>query len=354
MANHSLKESLRYRHLTSLKALEQRFPQAGGAFRLLLADAGPFWGYGPYRDAFRFDNHGWPLTEDDARLLRERFQSQVDAAKTIGLAAVHGALDAVSVDVPLAGSINLPDFVISYVINAITGDLSDQLLDKIVSGVAGDYGRCGGMAFAGLDYFLAGRDVPDDAQQPAPCVAPLLCPLRDYIWTRLLDSLDLNAGAFLEWVMQLHVLPVISRIASAAIGAAAGALGGPVGAAIGALIAGSDDVLGLGGPKVLVERTRGELDRIKQQLDGGPAWPIGLIYGDTPYVWEQHQVLALRYQDLGGGRLQLTVWNNNDGRTEEAWNIDPTGDELTVTWTGSHPIKGIICDDYNFRVPPAG
>jgi hypothetical protein len=83
MANHSLKDSLRYRHLTSLRALEQRFPQAGGSLKALLADAGPFWGYGPYRNAFRFTNKGWSLTDQDAQILRQHFQSEVDAAKDV-------------------------------------------------------------------------------------------------------------------------------------------------------------------------------------------------------------------------------------------------------------------------------
>src|SRR5207249_939595 len=142
------------------------------------------------------------------------------------------------------------------------------------------YGRCGGMAFAGLDYFLIGQDVPGDTQPPASG------PLRDYIWQRLLDSLDLNVTRYLDWTMQLHIMPVISKLASAAIGAAAGTLiGGPIGTAIGALVGGGEDILGLGGPKVLVGRTRDELNNVRSRLDTGPGWPIGLIYDDSALVW---------------------------------------------------------------------
>lgn len=168
----------------------------------------------------------------------------------------------------------------------------------------------------------------------------------------MLDSLELNVTRFLGWTLELHVLPGISAAASALIGAVAGTVvGGPVGAAIGAFMAGKEDILGLGGPKVLGRRTRDEWSRLRNRLDTGPAWPIGLIYGDKPFFWQQHQVLALRYQMLGNGNVQLVVWDNNDGRSERTWTFNPMAEVLNVQGDG-RDIKGLLCEEYTFRTPP--
>jgi hypothetical protein len=358
MANHSLRASMVYRvsgdGSGTARQLAARFRYSPrNSLAALLAQAGPFFGDGRdrgganARDAFAFRNSGgWNMSVADARILRERFQRQVDVVKLIGIEALRASLSVVRIDVPVIPTFNLPSIVVSEVVRRMTGPLTDRLLDAILAGDPSDYGRCGGMAFAGLDYFMVGQDVVEDTAQPGSG------PLRQYIWTRLLDSLDLNVTRFLEWTMQLHVLPVISKGASALIGAVAGAVvGGPVGAAIGSFMAGKEDILGLGGPKVLGRRTAAEWNRLRSQLDAGPAWPIGLIYGDTPLVWKQHQILALRYQDLGGGNVRLFVWDNNDGRMERTWIFNPTAEVLTVQGN-SRDIKGIVCDDYTFRVPP--
>ena len=351
MANKSLRASVAYRRALiskpSVRALSERFPHTPrGSLRALLSQAGPFRGG---EDAFAFTNKGWRITEEDARTLRERFQREVDAVKLVGLSALEASLSAIPIDVPVMPTFNLPAIVVAEVVRRVTDDLTNQLLDTVVAGFPGTFGRCGGMAFAGLDYFLVGRDVSDSDQQPASG------PLRDYIWKRLLDSLDLNVTEFLEWVMQLHILPVISATASSVIGAAAGTVvAGPVGAAVGAFMAGKGDVIGLGGAKVLADRTGGELDKLRTQLRAGPGWPIGLIYDDSPFVWEQHQMLALSVQDIGDRRLTLTVWDNNDGRQETRWTVDVSGDELQVSSGGERDnrIKGIICEDYRPAVPP--
>jgi hypothetical protein len=359
MANHDLRASIVYRRsrirFPEARALMREFEiSPRGSVRALLNRAGPFQASPDSirrnpRDAFLFTNQGWSMTEDDARVLREHFQHQVDAVKLIGIEFLRNALGGLGVSVPVLGTVGLPGLVIDEVIRRVTGDLTDRLVDSIISGTPGNFGRCGGMAFAGLDYFRFGQDVPEMMQQPASG------PLRGYIFSRLLDSLDLNADRFVEWTMQLHIMPVISTLASGALGLVAGELiGGPVGAAVGALVAGGKDVLGLGGPKELAHRTRQELGHIRERLDAGPAWPIGLIYDDSAFVWDQHQILALRYQDLGDGRLLLIVWDNNDGRRETTWIVDARGNEVQIV--GGDPrdghIKGILRGSYSPSRPP--
>jgi hypothetical protein len=296
---------------------------------------------------------GWNLSEADAAALRERLAPLVEPLKIAAIEAIRHSLSGVSVvvDPPLLPSytLGLPQLVIDRVIEEITGSATDTLFDEVLAGAPGDYGRCGGMAFAAVDYFLASRDVPMDATQP------LEGPLHDFIWQRLLDSLDLNLDRFLDWTVQLHVLPPLSSLASAAIGTAAGAVGGPVGAAIGALVAGGADILGVGGADVLAARTRDELAELRRNLDASPAWPIGLVYGDTALIWEQHQIVAQRYRELPDGRLELRIWDNNRALPSEddgePWIVDARGDQLTVEGAG-RDIKGILCDRYQPAGPP--
>jgi hypothetical protein len=352
LANRRLAAAVRHRRdrlatptARALAAALQRPPD--GSMRALLARAGPFRAAPGVRDAFAFHNQATRPSEEEISQTRERFQKEVDVVKLLGIEAIRGALARTGVVVPIVGAVTLPGIVVSEIIRRVTGELTDRLLDSVAAGNAGAYGRCGGMAFAALDFFLAGRDVPDDATLADG-------PFRAFIFRRLLDSLDLNAGRFLGALAELHVLPVMSVVASGLIGVVAGAMiGGPVGAAFGALVAGGEDVLGLGGPKAAAERTRGELARLRDRLDAGPAWPIGLIYEDSAQAFDQHQVLTLRYQVLGEHRLELVVWDNNDGRAETTWTVDATGDALTIGGGGARDdqIRCIICSEYTPVIP---
>jgi hypothetical protein len=152
--------------------------------------------------------------------------------------------------------------------------------------------------------------------------------------------------------MVLHILPAISTLASAALGAAAGGvIGGPLGAALGAFLASKDDVLGLGGADDLLARTRDHWGRLRAQLDHEPAWPIGLVYADSAVPVDQHQVLAIGYEDAGNGMPRLKVWDNNNGPRSADLQLDMRGGELNVSGT-RHPLKGIICEEYSFKLPP--
>jgi hypothetical protein len=314
----------------------------------LLRKAGPFKAK---RDAYPFKNGdpAWPITEEDARVLRQRYQRLIEPVSILGIGALRTALMGLTFSVPAVGSVGLPIAAVDFVINEVTGDLRNQLLDKIVSSIPGRYGRCGGMAFSAYDFFLVGWPVDGFDVQPASGE------LRRYIWNRLLDSLEQNALTFFEWVMILHILPVISRLASGALGAAAGSvIGGPLGAAVSAYVAGSEDVLGLGGAGALLDKTRQHWGRLKARLDREAAWPIGFIYGGSANPIDQHQVLAIDYADYGNSTAWLRVWDNNDGREHlfQHFALDFRGKELRAD--GPKPdLKGIICEEYTFKTPPA-
>lgn len=333
------------------RSLMTRFEHAPhNSVKALLTKAGPFIAV---RDAYRFtnsDNDGWPITEEDARSLRERYMSLVEPVSIFGIGMLRTALTALRFSLPAMGNVGLPVAAIDFVINEVTDDLRNQLLDKIVSGTPGRFGRCGGMAFSGFDFFLVGWPVDSFNVQPASG------DLRQYIWLRLLDSLELNAIVFFEWIMVLHVLPVVSRIASGALGAAAGVvIGGPLGAAVGAFVAGDEDVLRLGGKDAVLDKTREHLARLRLKLDREAAWPIGVIYGGNASPIDQHQVLAIGFKDNGDNTAFLSIWDNNAGAKSHDLKLDFRGNELLVDSPDPNhtDIKGIICDEYAPKIPPA-
>lgn len=104
-----------------------------------------------------------------------RLQREVNVVKLLTIEALRGALSAVTISVPVLAPFSLPGIVVSEVIRRITDPLTDKIVETILGASPSNYGRCGGMAFAALDYFLVGRDVVQDASQPASG------PLRDYI-----------------------------------------------------------------------------------------------------------------------------------------------------------------------------
>lgn len=173
MANHSLRASTQYRlpgpGPRTTRQLDARFQYTPRHSMIALpAQAGPFRATEPYRDAFRFSNRGgWNMTEADAATLRARLQREVNVVKLLTIEALRGALSAVTISVPVLAPFSLPGIVVSEVIRRITDPLTDKIVETILGVSPSNYGRCGGMAFAALDYFLVGRDVVQDASQPA-------------------------------------------------------------------------------------------------------------------------------------------------------------------------------------------
>lgn len=324
----------------------------GTSGKALLRVAGPFI---PMRDAYNFNNSGEGFTQEDMAVLRDILAKGVDQVTPGIINDVKQALGDFSLDVVELGTISLPDAAIQYVLDQITDPLRDRLFDAIFASIPGSYGRCGGIAFSALDFFLAGW--PIDRTDTSP---PGSGPLRDYIWTRLINSLSFNVFTFLDWYATLKIVPILSTIASGAIGAAAGLfIGGAPGEALGAWIAGKNDVLGLGGAKPLVQRTRAHLDTLAGHLRHGPAWPIGLIHDGADSPTDEHQVLATGLADNGDGTFMLSIWDNNwDSRNYPSCRklrVDTNGDQLIVSCASStkyDDIKGIICAVYPISMPP--
>jgi len=328
-----------------LQALQRRFQSMPPtSVEALLLKMGPFAGA---TDGFRFNN-SFPITDEQSQELRRRYRVVTDAVVGTVVGQVRDILGGIRADVPLRGTVGLPAVVIDAVVGEVTTTLAGGLVDDIAAAaIPGDFGRCGGMAFAGYDFYLAGWQV-DERLGTSPPAGGVL---GDYIFARLLDSIELNAGTFVDWVANLHYLPKVSRVANLALGTAVGSFGGPIGIALGAVLGSQIDVFDLGGAKVLLERSKAEWTKLKQRLDDEAAWPLGLIYDDNASPFGQHTLLAVGYAERNDGTGTIIAWDNNAPNMDRSLDLDFRGDELRIgTW--SHPLRGFFLVDYSPKLPP--
>jgi hypothetical protein len=346
----SLMDGVRHRRITarpvSVGDLQRRFqPNPAMSLKALSIKMGPF---DPEKDAFRFGNSdGFPLTEEQAEQIRQRYRLLTDVVVGASLQLVRDVLASLSVSVPVLGTVGLPAVVVDAVIGEVTTKLAGSLIDKIAAPIPGRFGRCGGMAFAGYDFYLLGWTVDERFGTTPPASGPV----SDYIFGRLLDSLDLNAGKFLDWFVNLQLMPIVSRVANVALGTAVGSLGGPIGAAFGALLGSQVNVFHLGGPKVILDRTKNEWQQITSTLDGQAAFPIGLIYDDAVTPIDEHQVLAIDYVDQHDGTATLFIWDSNFANELQSFSLDFRGNELQAG-NSDRPLKGIFLEQYSPHQPP--
>jgi hypothetical protein len=352
----SIMDGLRYRKIAtpcSLKGLHQPFVQQPvHSLTDLRIKMGPF---DAFTDAFVFIN-SFEMTVENAAQLRERLSGVVDSVVNPIKDKFRDVMGDLSVDV-LGIEAGLPGFVIDIVLDKIAGPLA---FDNIVGSFKGSMGRCGGMAFAGYDFYLANWPIDASVTQP-----PSTGILGDYIFNRLLDSIGMNALTWMDWYVNLHVLPVVSKIANIALGTAIGTVGGLLGAALGALLGSQVDLFDFGGRKVIKDRTVDEWTKIKRKLDTEAACPIGLLFSDSITPLDDHQVLATGYEDNGTDNFKLKVWDNNDGRMERIYQLNFSGDELEVdkfliSMKNGGPqhtdkggaIKGFFLSNYSPLQPP--
>jgi hypothetical protein len=332
--------------LVSVRDLSEHF-DTGDSVAALLRRMGPFVAT---TDAFRFENDFAINAEQTGDFLDTLTDAVVEGVVEQVVGIYANVLRGIDINpLPLVEN-RIPDAVIDFVNGSVSAELTARIIDSAADPAGSNYGRCGGMAFAGYDFYLAGR--PIDATVTDP---PAEGPLGDYIYERLLDSLRLNVGTFVEWVVRLHYAAALGEIATTALGAAVGnVVGGPIGGAILAIIGNQADIFDLApGPEALLDWTKDEWTRLKDILDHQAAWPIGLVYGDKPLFWDQHQVLAIGCTDNGAGQGTLRIWDNEDGNQPATMRLDFRGDELQVT--GSDPtVKGFFHERYMPQRPPQG
>jgi len=333
---------------TSVKDLLRHFGVVlPNSLHALLIRTGPF---DALTDAFRFVNR-FPITEDNGNQIRRRFQNALNTVLGITESRFKTPLDDIDLNVLGIGpKISIPDVIKGQVLQRVAADLIGELGVKIADAIPGQFGRCGGMAFAGYDFFLHAFPV-DERLGTAP---PVTGTLSDYLFDRLLDSLELNVVRFLDLVVTLHVLPILGKGATIALLAAAGSTAGPIGTAIGALIGTQVDIFQLGGPGSALDETRAEWPIIKKILDQEAAVPIGYIFGTSANPIDQHQVLAIGYKDVGNGTATLTVWDNREANLPRDLELDFRGPELQVgNALDGEVLKCIFAEKYSPQMPPS-
>lgn len=216
----------------TLRILLQHFPvDPPDSTRALSIRMGPFK---TEQHGFRFNN-AFEIEEENVAQVRRRATREI-VERSLDIAAfgsIREALRLLRIPLPILPDLELPASVINGVMEVVVPRGITLLIDKIGGSIPGTFGRCGGMAFAGYDFYLLDWPVDERLGTTPPNTGPL----GEYIFERLLDSLELNIGMFLEWVARLHILPVLSEAATIALLAAAGNSVIPgLGAAVGAFI----------------------------------------------------------------------------------------------------------------------
>jgi hypothetical protein len=352
MRNYSFHDALaRHPEVTGrpvrVSALRDHFtPRRRNSCESLLIKMGPFVGK---TDAFQFDNN-FPITAETGMRYAAFFESEAVSVAQDAINRYLGVLHNFSIPdpIPFLPDISLPQPIIDDVINALAPAVNAALGELISSLSDGLYGRCGGMAFAAYDFYQDGRQ----ANAFGKTIPPEGTELDQYILGRLIDSLELNAKTFLDWLMVLHVLPAIDELATATLLASAGDFAFPVGTAIGAFIGSQVDIFNLGGAGALLDRTSAELNVLKARLDEEAAWPIGLIFGNKKSPLDQHQLLAIGYESTANDSLTITVWDNRDKNGKETqMTLDLGGDELRESGVEG-VVKGVFVEEYAPIRPP--
>ncbi len=183
-------------------------------------------------------------------------------------------------------------------------------------------GRCGGMAFAALDYFLKGIPVPKfntkslfNAEVP-----PDGHWLADYIYDRLKDS---------------FLVPSSSKYATWSIA--------------------SDHYTLLGGKGVTRWTKEDEFPKLRARINSGKPVVLGLIDATNlgKIGSENHQVLAYGYEwHPKANIMKVFVYDNNTINTEVVLSSEPGNNHFDATNRHNNRWRGFFVVDYTQKTPP--
>jgi hypothetical protein len=177
------------------------------------------------------------------------------------------------------------------------------------------FGRCGGMAFAALDYWYNRFPMPQDSSLPVDGT-----PLSTYISKRLDVSLILN---------------------------------GPRNAAV-AVAPDLPDLINKGVAKAMREE---EFPALKQLIDGGKPWPIALVrarnLGElTGGANIGHQVVAYGYE-VGSPDSKVLIYDNNHPDQEHTLTFSTVYDpsKLEVRHSNGETWRCFFVESYASTLP---
>ncbi|MDO8689558.1 MAG: hypothetical protein Q7R39_06040 [Dehalococcoidia bacterium] len=197
----------------------------------------------------------------------------------------------------------------------------NHLLDVPGLGAITTRGRCGGMAYASLDYYFAGIPIPPylPSDFPGGQVPPDGNPLADYIYARLLNSFTDGGFQFVQWT----------------------------------LLPDNDTPLFRG----VTRLTRGEISKLRTRIDAGRPAPIGLVVAASlAELGNDHQVVAYGYDyDATSQKTTIYLYDNNYPDRDDAVLVaDPAkphldelvGSDVVASW------RGMFIQNYRRKTPP--
>jgi len=193
----------------------------------------------------------------------------------------------------------------------------NKILDIPWLGQITTYGRCGGMAYACLDYYNAGLPVPPYRSEDFPDggVPPDGHPMADYIYVRLIDSFFVSSAVnFVSWSAHADHATWFF--------------------------------------KGVHRWTReDEFPRVRQVLDEGRPAVLGLVRAtNIGEIGSNHQVVAYGYETSSSGYITLFIYDNNT-RDQEVVLKAPPG-RGPVEASNASPWRGFFLQDYAPKPPP--
>jgi hypothetical protein len=262
----------------------------------------------PETDGFLFNNN-WTWDPTEEATLRKIISD--------ALPAVEAVLSPI-ISVILSPLVPPDPIVLGAALLAANSKIKEGITNAILQGDNRTYGLCGGMAFTALDYWHKQWVVPqgEGLLDHPERVTPNGTVLRDYIWTRLINSLQLNVGTFLKWM----------------------------------------GVLITGGEKWLVEQTADQLVILRNSLKSFTPVPLGLI-GTTSNPFHNHQVLCYGYMDNSDGTTSLSIYDENHPGVVSIIKLDVRGPVLKAVHDDTFnkargPLRGVFCEGYKAAEPP--
>lgn len=272
--------------------------------------------YRPEVDGFAFANN-WSWEPTDI--------ATITGIVTDALGAVEIALSpliAIAEGPVFAAELLIP-FIGPWLVAKTIEAENNAIIKAIVGAITvGQYGLCGGMAFSSLDYWHKSWVLPrgnGPTDQPTDAT-PLGTTLREYIWTRLLKSVEDNIWTFLGWMAILH-------------------------------FEGAD------GAAILRDKTKQQLTTLRSVINAGTPVTVGLI-GTTWNPLDNHQILIYGFEDNADGTTTLFAYDNNFPSVETTIKLDFSGATLEAVESDASPtrgpLRGLFCTTYTPSTPPLG
>jgi len=281
----------------------------------------------PQLHGFDFNNH-WDTDDNYRSFIKEKLLDAVPIVVKIIVTnplfggALLGALGAAYG----VGEALLPGIFDTIVIPGIINEIVNEVDDNITDFIPDNYGACGGMAYASLDYYYYQWVIPKGIYVHPDNNAFNVPPegeLRDYIYTRLKDTYDAGGvlNKMLEWFIILKTLP--SQIG--------------------------------GGGEEIQNRTKDEWMKLVSLLDQGKPQPLAILYD----VNDIHQVVAYGYNgDPIIGHATINIYDNNAPNEERLIEFDFTQSEIHGILANvqdgpkRRDVKGFFCIEYIPKRPP--